>query len=168
MDEIRRNTIAIIGVAVLMLTTGTTTKVEPAPHPEPEPVAYVYGDQYGAPAQAVQTLVQHLQNLEILRVQSTTTTVTEYRYTEPDATMWDTLAACESSGNWSHQPVAGGFSGGLMFHIGTWRAMGGLAYAPDAYLATREQQIDIAERTRTAARGSMRDWPGCARKHGWQ
>lgn len=162
MDAIRRNTAITIGVAALMFTTGTT-KAEPAPPVEPEPLTFVYADQYGPPAQAVQEMVQRLQST------TTTTTVTQYRYTpQPQPMSWDTLAACESGGNWSYPPVAGGFSGGLMFHIGTWQAMGGGEYAPDAYLATREQQIDIAERTRTAAGGSMRDWPGCARKHGWQ
>lgn len=80
---------------------------------------------------------------------------------------WDQLAQCESGSNWAYPPVAGGFSGGIMFHIGTWRAMGGEEFAPDAYLATREQQIVIAERTQAAAGGSMSPWPGCSRKFGW-
>lgn len=80
---------------------------------------------------------------------------------------WDVLAQCESGGRWDYPPVAGGFSGGLMFHVGTWRAMGGEEFAPDAYLATREQQIEIAERTRAAAGGSMSPWPGCSRRYGW-
>jgi hypothetical protein len=78
---------------------------------------------------------------------------------------WDTLAICESSGRWDYPPVSGNFSGGLMFHIGTWRANGGLEYAPDAYLASREQQIDIAERV--LANSGWRAWPGCSRKFGW-
>jgi len=84
-----------------------------------------------------------------------------------DGSLWDQLAICESGGNWAYPPVSGGFSGGLMFHIGTWRSMGGEEFAPDAYLATREQQIIVAERTRDAAGGSMRPWPGCSRKYGW-
>lgn len=91
----------------------------------------------------------------------------EPNYDPGDGSMWDRLAQCESGGNWAYPPVSGGFSGGLMFHIGTWRSMGGEEFAPDAYLATREQQIEIAERTKAAAGGSMRPWPGCSRKFGW-
>lgn len=81
------------------------------------------------------------------------------------ADRWDQLAQCEAGGRWDYPPVAGGFSGGLMFHIGTWRSFGGLDYADDAYLATREQQIDIAERV--LASSGWRAWPGCSRKFGW-
>jgi hypothetical protein len=38
--------------------------------------------------------------------------------------------------------------------------MGGAEYAPDAYLATREQQIDIA--TRVLASQGWGAWPGCS------
>jgi len=83
----------------------------------------------------------------------------------PSGDRWDQLAQCESGGNWSYPPVSGGFSGGLMFHIGTWRAMGGEEFAPDAYLATQEQQIVVAERV--LAVSGWRAWPGCSRKFGW-
>jgi hypothetical protein len=88
-------------------------------------------------------------------------------YDPGDGSRWDQLAICESGGNWAYPPVAGGFSGGIMFHIGTWRSMGGLEFAPDAYLATREQQIVVAERTLAAAGGRWTPWPGCSRKFGW-
>ena len=81
-----------------------------------------------------------------------------------DGSVWDRLAACESGGNWSYPPVSGGYSGGIMFYIGTWRAMGGTAYAPDAYLATREQQIAVAEKV--LASGGWGQWPGCSSKLG--
>lgn len=82
----------------------------------------------------------------------------------PGDSVWDALAQCESGGNWAYPPVSGGFSGGIMFHIGTWRAQGGLEFAPDAYLASREEQIVIAERT--LASGGWGQWPGCSRKLG--
>ena len=78
---------------------------------------------------------------------------------------WDQLAQCESGGRWDYPPVAGGFSGGIMFHIGTWRAMGGEEFAPDAYLATQAQQIAIAERV--LASSGWGAWPGCSRMFGW-
>lgn len=80
-------------------------------------------------------------------------------------TRWDQLAVCESGGDWGYPPVAGGFSGGIMFHIGTWRAMGGLEFAADAYLATREEQIVVAERVLQVSGWGA--WPGCSRKFGW-
>ncbi len=84
---------------------------------------------------------------------------------QPGDDRWDQLAICESGGRWDYPPVAGGFSGGIMFHIGTWRAMGGEEFAPDAYQATREQQIIVAERV--LATSGWRAWPGCSRKFGW-
>lgn len=82
-----------------------------------------------------------------------------------DGSRWDQLAQCESTSRWDYPPVNGGFSGGLMFHIGTWRAMGGEEFASDAYLATQAQQIDIAERV--LASSGWGAWPGCSRKFGW-
>lgn len=86
-------------------------------------------------------------------------------YDPGDGSRWDQLAQCESGGNWAYPPVAGGFSGGIMFHIGTWRSNGGEEFAPDAYLATREQQIAVAERV--LAGSGWRAWPGCSQRFGW-
>lgn len=78
--------------------------------------------------------------------------------------VWDSLAQCETGGNWSHPTVSGGFSGGLMFHSGTWNANGGQAYAPTAAQASREAQITVAERV--LASSGWGAWPGCSRKLG--
>jgi uncharacterized protein YabE (DUF348 family) len=71
---------------------------------------------------------------------------------------WDAVAACESGGNW-HINTGNGFYGGLQFDYGTWLANGGGAYAQRADLATREQQIAVANRL-YAAQGSA-PWPVC-------
>ena len=73
--------------------------------------------------------------------------------------MWDKIAQCESSGNWSINS-GNGYYGGLQFDIRTWLGAGGGAYAPNASLATKAQQIDIANRV-YAQRG-LSPW-GC----GW-
>ena len=73
--------------------------------------------------------------------------------------MWDKIAQCESSGNWSINS-GNGYYGGLQFDIRTWIGSGGGAYAPNASLATKAQQIDIANRV-YAQRG-LSPW-GC----GW-
>src|SRR6476661_4611931 len=63
----------------------------------------------------------------------------------PDST-WDAVAQCESSGNWSIN-TGNGYFGGLQFSQSTWNAFGGQEYASRADLATKEQQIAIAEKT---------------------
>jgi uncharacterized protein YabE (DUF348 family) len=73
---------------------------------------------------------------------------------------WDAVAQCESGGNWSIN-TGNGFYGGLQFDYGTWLSNGGGAYAPRADLATREQQIAIANKV-ADARGSS-PWPVCGR-----
>jgi hypothetical protein len=79
--------------------------------------------------------------------------------------IWDSLAQCEANGNWNIN-TGNGYSGGLQFHPGTWNAMGGGQYAPFAYQASREQQIDVAERVLAAAGGRFSPWPGCRAKLG--
>jgi resuscitation-promoting factor RpfA len=79
------------------------------------------------------------------------------------ASTWDRLAACESGGNW-HINTGNGFYGGLQFTASTWRAYGGGAYASRADLASRAQQIAIAERV-LAGQG-WRAWPACSAKLG--
>ena len=56
---------------------------------------------------------------------------------------WDAVAQCESGGNWSIN-TGNGYYGGLQFDSGTWLGAGGGKFAARADLATREQQITIA------------------------
>jgi LysM repeat protein len=73
---------------------------------------------------------------------------------------WDGVARCESSGNWSIN-TGNGYYGGLQFSRSTWLAYGGGAYAPRADLASKAQQIAIAEKT---LRGQgVGAWPVCGR-----
>ena len=62
------------------------------------------------------------------------------------ASTWDSVAQCESSGNWSIN-TGNGYYGGLQFTQSTWAASGGLQYAARADLATKAQQIAVAENT---------------------
>ncbi|BBZ47838.1 transglycosylase family protein [Mycobacterium parmense] len=71
---------------------------------------------------------------------------------------WDRVASCESGGNWGIE-TGNGYHGGLQFTSSTWAAHGGGQYAPSAQLATREQQIAVAERVLASqGRGA---WPVC-------
>jgi len=76
--------------------------------------------------------------------------------------VWDRLAQCESSGNWSSN--VGTYDGGLQFHPSTWKAHGGGQYATSAAGATKQQQIAIAERV-LASQG-WGAWPACSSKLG--
>jgi uncharacterized protein YabE (DUF348 family) len=72
--------------------------------------------------------------------------------------MWDAIAQCEATGNWAIN-TGNGYYGGLQFDIQTWIGAGGGAYAPNASLATKAQQIAIANKV-YAERG-LGPW-GCA------
>jgi uncharacterized protein YabE (DUF348 family) len=76
---------------------------------------------------------------------------------------WDALSRCEAGGNWAIN-TGNGFYGGVQFDQNTWERNGGLRYAQRADLATREEQITIAEVTR--ARQGWGAWPTCSGRLG--
>ncbi|RAV13995.1 resuscitation-promoting factor [Mycolicibacterium sp. GF69] len=76
---------------------------------------------------------------------------------------WDALARCEAGGNWAIN-TGNGYYGGVQFDQNTWERNGGLRYAARADLATREEQIAIAEVTR--ARQGWGAWPTCSGRIG--
>ncbi|MFE7599572.1 transglycosylase family protein [Streptomyces sp. NPDC057494] len=75
-----------------------------------------------------------------------------------DAATWDRVAECESGGQWSAN-FGNGMYGGLQFTQASWERNGGLAYAPSPDLASRAQQIAVAEKA--LAKGSD-EWATCA------
>ena len=106
---------------------------EPAPAPAAKPATAAAGANTGAPAPGMS-----------------------------NEAMWDAIAQCEATGNWAIN-TGNGYYGGLQFDIQTWLGAGGGAYAPNASLATKAQQIDIANRI-YAQRG-LQPW-GCAHAAG--
>lgn len=76
-----------------------------------------------------------------------------------DPGVWDALAQCETGGNWATDSVPG-FAGGLGFANGTWASNGGTDYADSAADASREQQIEIAQRVLEGSGWGA--WPGCS------
>ncbi|MGC4976811.1 transglycosylase family protein [Streptomyces sp. DT199] len=62
-----------------------------------------------------------------------------------DGTTWDRVADCETGGAWS-QNSGNGYYGGLQLSQEDWESHGGLDYAASADLASRSQQIAVAER----------------------
>ena len=80
-----------------------------------------------------------------------------------DAGVWDRVAQCESSGNWSIN-TGNGFYGGLQFLPSTWAGFGGTEYAARADLASKDEQIAIARRVLyTQGPGA---WPVCSVRAG--
>ncbi|MFJ3906743.1 transglycosylase family protein [Streptomyces sp. NPDC090025] len=76
---------------------------------------------------------------------------------------WGCVAACESDGDWRAN-TGNGFYGGLQFWQPTWDEFGGRRYARRADLATRAQQIMVAEDVLRVQGWSA--WPVCARRYG--
>jgi len=74
------------------------------------------------------------------------------------ADMWDRIAQCESGGNW-HINTGNGYYGGLQFDYSSWLANGGDDFAPRADLASRAEQITVANRY--YAKAGLGPW-GCA------
>ncbi|WP_280790623.1 transglycosylase family protein [Blastococcus sp. CT_GayMR20] len=78
----------------------------------------------------------------------------------PTGRDWDAVAMCESGGNWSIN-TGNGYYGGLQFSSSTWLGFGGGDYAPRADLATKAEQIAVAEKVLAVqGRGA---WPTCGR-----
>ncbi|RMI45648.1 LysM peptidoglycan-binding domain-containing protein [Streptomyces triticirhizae] len=79
---------------------------------------------------------------------------------------WDRAAECESGGRWSANDGNGQY-GGFQLTIELWEEYGGLEFAIRPDLASRAQQISVAERIMAGmGRGAL---PGCGVASGvWQ
>jgi hypothetical protein len=75
-----------------------------------------------------------------------------------DAGTWDKVAVCETGGLWSAD-TGNGFYGGLAITQDTWDVYGGKRYAKRPDLASRSQQIAVAEKI--LADIGPQAWPGC-------
>ncbi|AZM46420.1 hypothetical protein DMB38_11845 [Streptomyces sp. WAC 06738] len=76
---------------------------------------------------------------------------------------WERVAACESSGNWATN-TGNGYFGGVQFSQSSWEAAGGRSFAPRADLASKEQQIAVAERLLSMQGPGA--WPKCGPRAG--
>ncbi|WP_282088490.1 transglycosylase family protein [Streptomyces tendae] len=80
-----------------------------------------------------------------------------------DVETWDKVAACESTDDWDIN-TGNGYYGGLQFTQSTWEAFGGTRYAPRADLATKEEQIAVAEKVLDVQGPGA--WPVCSERAG--
>ncbi|MBY0441842.1 MAG: transglycosylase family protein [Mycobacteriaceae bacterium] len=76
---------------------------------------------------------------------------------------WDAIARCEAGGNWAIN-TGNGYYGGVQFDQGTWEANGGLRFASRADLATKAEQIAVAEVVRMNRGWGA--WPVCGGSKG--
>jgi LysM repeat protein len=84
-------------------------------------------------------------------------------YTAPstaDTSVWDSIAACESGGNWAIN-TGNGYYGGLQFTLSSWQGVGGSGYPSDA---SRDEQIARAQILQS--RQGWGAWPACTAKLG--
>ncbi|MFG2639742.1 transglycosylase family protein [Streptomyces sp. NPDC048370] len=77
--------------------------------------------------------------------------------------VWEKVAACESSSNWRIN-TGNGYFGGLQFSQSTWERYGGTHYAPRADLASKDQQIAVAEKVLKGQ--GPEAWPTCSKRAG--
>ena len=158
--------IALLGAAFALGRCSAPAEAQQS-QPTPEPVVSLGYDFHTAAGQALADLGSFL-----VSITTTTTAAAPLRqapnYDAGDGSRWDQLAQCETGGNWSTN-TGNGFGGGLQFaHTAswsTWLSFGGGEFAPHPWEASREQQIDIAERV--LASSGWGAWPGCSRKYGW-
>jgi hypothetical protein len=158
--------IALLGAAFALGRCSAPAEAQQS-QPTPEPVVSLGYDFHDAAGRALAELDAFL-----VSITTTTTAAAPPRqspnYDAGDGSRWDQLAQCESGGNWSTN-TGNGFGGGLQFmhqrSYSTWLSFGGDQYAPHPWEASREQQIDIAERV--LASSGWDAWPGCSRKFGW-
>ncbi|MFD6246238.1 transglycosylase family protein [Streptomyces roseolus] len=77
--------------------------------------------------------------------------------------VWEKVARCESSSDWRIN-TGNGYFGGLQFSQSTWVAYGGREFAPRADLASKDQQIAVAERVLKGQGPGA--WPACGPEAG--
>ncbi len=167
-------------VAMLVLTVvlvGAAVDDGDDSQPRPAEVAFV-DTTVAAPSTTTSTVVGRT---TIVLPPTTTTTVPEWITGDDDpeavdgrSWTWDQLADCES-GSWGANKVPNPgtarwdvtrsiYQGGLQFAAGTWDTYAEPGFPADAHLATREQQIVVAEKV--IARQGPRAWPTCAPRLG--
>jgi hypothetical protein len=152
--------VLVLAVAIVGVVTGATGAKGEVPAAVVPVAATAPVDMYSAMADVAAQLA------ELPPPPPTTVVPVRQVQTRPavivdpsDPGVWDALAHCETRGNWATDSAAG-FSGGLGFAHGTWASNGGTEFAEVAADATREQQIEVAQRVLEGSGWGA--WPGCS------
>lgn len=157
-----RDTVITDGVSIKVVRVGATTVQETKPIPFPTlqqpdnrlPIGQTRVVQAGKDGIATLTYRERVENgapggerTLLSEVPSTAPQAKIIAYGTYADPRWDELAQCESGGRWDTVDQGpDGYDGGLGIYRGTWRAFGGTEFAPNAGLATREQQITVGMR----------------------
>jgi LysM repeat protein len=80
-----------------------------------------------------------------------------------DSATWDKVAQCESGGLWSANS-GNGYYGGLQLTLESWKSHGGTEYAARPDLASRSEQIAVAEKILDTLGPDA--WPSCSMSSG--
>lgn len=138
-------TAAIVGLAGIGVAFGveTTAAAAPSERRRSETKARVPLDAAVA-ARARLEAEEVLQRAHEAKVASDLAAAVAEFYRPKTNVDWDGIAQCETGGNWKMRGSR--YSGGLGFYNGTWNSFGGRQFASNAGLASREQQIVVAER----------------------
>ncbi|MEU1377393.1 FG-GAP-like repeat-containing protein [Streptomyces triculaminicus] len=78
--------------------------------------------------------------------------------------MWERIAQCESTGDWTVINPEGPYYGGLQIMKPTWDAYNGREFAEYPHKASKKEQITVAERILRGSGASQ--WGNCARREG--
>ena len=163
-------TVVRVGAATKQTTEAVAFDTEMAPDPTLD-IGQTREHRAGTPGVATLTWRARTENgVEVGQtlLSSVTTTAPISRvvgYGTRADPRWDELAQCESGGRWN--TVDGGtpaYDGGLGIYRPNWAHYGGLEFAPNAGLATREEQIIVAQRIYDEY--GWEPW-GCARTLHW-
>lgn len=163
--------VALLLAAAVIFSRCTQPAVAQETQPLPDPVVavgYDFTDNAGRALEELDVYLHSVTPTTTLPRRSAAAPATGPAAPTPTSDRWDQLAQCETGGNWAAN-TGNGFGGGLQFMhqrtYSTWLSFGGDAYAPHPWDASREQQIDIAEKV--LASSGYKAWPGCSRKFGW-
>lgn len=147
---------ATLLVASLSLSAPARADDDPAPLPAPQPAWFLPPIPAGFPNTDSATPEQPQAVPESPPAEATAP-APPHAY----SVNWDRVAACESGGNWAIH-TANGFEGGVQFLNSTWLSVKAPDDPPHAYQASREQQMDAAERL--VHRSGIGQWPVCGRR----
>ena len=84
-------------------------------------------------------------------------------HAESPYNVWDRVATCESTNNWTID-TGNGYYGGLQISPRTWRAFGGRKFARTPHKATKREQVRVAKRIKRHQGWGA--WPHCSRRIG--
>src|SRR5664280_2254701 len=110
--------------------TARTRQLTPPAHVR-RGLPFMFYQPQNRPAQKQSPLRNRLAGVAIAASAALVTGISLGAPAQASGSVWDSVAACESGGNWAIN-TGNGFYGGLQFSSSTWHAYGGTRYASTA------------------------------------